>query len=417
MMKNFLVLLLLLSGFSSAQAEPLTLTFDDLPKWVANENRSVLAGQSFVEGAQSQTGHLNRSFLPRIRADGGGELEKTGTFDANVQPYGEIETRVNVFRGGKDRLEEKVLGLEVDLSKARKDKIYLQELAHARLLYAEGLYYQQLLRALPRVTGQTRAQLGRVQKQISAGLAPESDRLGFEIFLNRLKADKLLQEEDHEHALSEVKAILGIPFDTSIKLVLRNESALLKGLLNAPLNVEEHQDIILLKKKAEITAFKQRKESKWWTPAIDVYGGYALYTFRQLQEQPLNERTSAFTGVNLSFQIFDGLEARTRKRALQHQGKGYALQAEQKRRELETLFEKLKHELKNRRELMAIISKNVGLGKNYLTMTSDEYRRGVKTGPELLDALKKYWEDMRHLAEVQREYLQIKAKLMALLGR
>lgn len=401
----------------SSHAESLLLTFDDLPRWVASGNGNVLAGQAFVQGAQSQTGHLHRSFLPKIYASGGGELEKTGTFNTTVEPYGDIETRINVFRGGRDRLEEQILETEVDLVEVRKDKTYLRELARARLLYADGLYYQEMIRALPHIATQTRSQLAMVQKQISAGLAPESDRLGFEIFLNRINADALLQQEDYEHAVREIQAILGVSSDVQVQLTLGPEQNSEQELLKASLNVEDNQDILILKKQSEISLLKQQEENKWWTPAIDVYGGYALYTFRQFQEVSINERKAAFGGVKLSFPIFDGLEARTRKRLLQHQERGYALEQDQKRRELEALLEKLKHELKNRSKLMTLVSRNIHLGGNYLRMASDEYRRGVKTGPELLEGLKRYWEDRRHLAEIQREYLQIKAELMPLLGR
>lgn len=408
---------LFLIALPSAHAETVAIRFDDLPEWVANQNKNVLAGQSFVAGAQSQTGHLKRSFLPKIRAEGGGEVGKTGTFDTTVEPFGEIETRLNLSRGGKDSLEEKVLGAKVGLSDANKTKTYLRELSRARLLFAEALYYQEVLKSLPQVSSLTREQLGMVQQQISAGLTTDSDRLGFEIFLNQLKAEQLLQKEDYESAVSEMKAIMGVPLETEIKLTHGFEGSPTEDLLSLPLNLEDHQDILLLKKQAEVADLQKKQVDRWWTPAVDVYGGYALYTFRQIQFPTIDERKAAFGGVNVSFQIFDGLNARTQGRFLQHQAKGYALEAEQKRRELEALFEKLKHELANRRKLMRLISQNINLGSKYLSMASDEYRRGVKTGPQLLEALQNYWEEKRRLSDIRREYLRIQAELMSLLGK
>lgn len=411
------VILLFLIALPSAHAETVAIRFEDLPEWVETQNKNVLAGESFVAGAQSQTGHLKRSFLPKIRAEGGGEVGKTGTFDTTVEPYGEIETRLNLSRGGKDSLEEKILSAKAGLSDTNKTKTYLRELARARLLFADILYYQEVLKGLPQVSSLTREQLGMVQKQISAGLTTESDRLGFEIFLNQLKADQLLQKEDYEHAVSEMKAVMGIPPETEIELIHGFEGSSAEDLLTLPLNLEEHQDILLLKKQAEVAELQKKQTDRWWTPAVDVYGGYALYTFRQIQFPTIDERKAAFGGVNVGFQIFDGLNARTQAKAFQHQAKGYALEAEQKRRELETLFEKLKHELTNRRKLILIISQNINLGSKYLSMASDEYSRGVKSGPQLLEALQNYWEEKRRLSEIRREYLRIKAELMSLLGR
>ncbi len=420
MQKNFMklwVIFLFLISLPSAHAETIAIRFDDLPKWVATQNKNVLAGQSLIAGAESQTGYLKRSFLPKIRAEGGGEIEKTGTFNTHVEPYGEIETRVNLSRGGKDSLEEKVSKAKVGLSEANQSKTYQRELSRARLLFADILYYQEVLQSFPQVSSLTRDQLGMVQKQISAGLTTESDRLGFEIFLGQLKADQLLQQEDHEHAVNEMKGVMGIPAETEIKLSHQIEGSSTEDLLALPLNLEDHQDILLLKKQTEVAELQKKQTERWWTPAVDVYGGYALYSFRQIQFSTIDERKAAFGGVNVGFPIFDGLSARTQGKAYQHQAKAYALESEQKRRELETLFEKLQHELTNRRKLMAIISQNINLGSRYLSMASEEYRRGVKTGPQLLEALQKYWEEKRRLAEIQREYLRIQAELMSLLGK
>ncbi len=411
-----LPLLVFLVALPSARAEPVAIRFEDLPRLVAAQNQNVMAGESFAAGARSQTGHYQRSYLPTVRAEGGGEIGKTGTFDTVIEPYGEIETRVNLFRGGKDRLEENILGAKARLSETNKSKTYFRELSRARLLFADALYCQEILKDLPKIAALTRSQLDMVQKQVAAGLTTESDRLGFEMFLNALKSEQLLQSEDYEHALSEMKAVLAMPAETEIKMATEVQKGSEDELLILSPNLENHQDVLILKKQAEIAGLQKKKADRWWTPAVDVYGGYALYTFRQIQFESIDERKAAFGGTNLTFQIFDGLHARTQGRALQHQAKGYALEAEQRRRELEALFEKLKHELVNRRKLMALISKNIQLGDKYLTMSSEEYRRGVKSGPQLLEALQKYWEEKRRLAEIRGEYLRIRSELMSLLG-
>ncbi|HKY64014.1 MAG TPA: TolC family protein [bacterium] len=416
-MMRILAFILLFLAFPSARAETVAIEFDDLPELIATRNKNVLAGDAYVAGAQVQTGHFKRSFLPKIRAEGGGEIGKTGTFDTQVDPYVEIETRVNVFRGGKDRLEEEIAKSKVDFSESKKEQTFLRELSRARLLFADVLYYQDLLKGLPRVSALTRQQLGMVNKQISAGLTTESDRLGFEIFLNQLKQDQLLQTEDYEHALAEMKAIMGIPEEMEVRLSDGFKQLSENDVLEMPLNLDGNQDILILKKQIEVSEVQKKQAERWWTPAVDVYGGYALYTFRQIQFPTIDERKSAFGGVNVAIPIFDGFSSRVQGKALQHQARGYALEEQQKRRELEVLFEKLKHELKNRLKLMALISQKLSLGDKYLGMASEEYRRGVKTGPQLLEALAQYWDEKRRLADARREYLRIKAELMTLLGK
>jgi hypothetical protein len=98
----------------------------------------------------------------------------------------------------------------------------------------------------------------------------------------------LLQKEDYEHVVSEMKAVVGIPPDTEIEMVHGFDELSADELLTLPMNLEDHQDILLLKKQAEIAELQKKQSNRWWTPAVDVYEGYALYTFRQRNKNGAN---------------------------------------------------------------------------------------------------------------------------------
>lgn len=422
-MKRLFLLAFFFGSLSAVHAETKTLRFEDLPHLVSAQNKNVLAGQSYVAGAKSQTGHWERSFLPKIRAEGGGEIFQTGNLGRRTEPRGSVEGRLNLFRSGKDRLEEKIRDTRAGFTEANFRQTYFRELSRARLLYADILYYDELLKSARQALSLTGEHLGLIQRQIKAGLTTDADRIEFEMLQNRLSQDELLFEEDYEHATEELKAVLGLSSGTSLKLDgslgdFQEQDVLEMGHhFNARVNARAHHDVLALKKKAEIANLQKKQADRWWGPSLEAYGSYSLYPFREREYPALKNRDEAVGGLVLSFDLFDGLHAKTQGKAFDHQARGHALEAEQKSRELEVLFEKLKHELKNRRRLIQLMTQNTNQGGQYLKMSLEEYGRGVKTGPQLREASERLLSEKHRLASTRREYRQIKAEFLALLGK
>jgi len=91
--------------FRASATESVNLKFEDLPKLIKDRNLSVKGAGANVQAAQAQTGHLFRSYLPEVEAEVGGESFQRGPFGTMAQPFAKIEANINLFRGGKDRLE------------------------------------------------------------------------------------------------------------------------------------------------------------------------------------------------------------------------------------------------------------------------------------------------------------------------
>src|SRR5687767_2995642 len=126
----------LLSGFLSiaasfARAEVIELKFEDLPQLLQERNQAVQGSQLSVQASQQRTGHLLRSFLPTLSLDAGGEHFQTGSYPAKTEPYAFLETRINLFRGGRDRIEENVRMSQVIFAEAQAKKTLIEELTDA----------------------------------------------------------------------------------------------------------------------------------------------------------------------------------------------------------------------------------------------------------------------------------------------
>lgn len=408
----FFSLCLCLVQGSSASAEPLSVGFDDLPRLVSSGNQGVLAGQAFADGAKAETGHLMRSFLPRVIAWGGGERFESGNIGTRTDPVAGVEGKLNLFRGGKDSLEEKIRRGQADIAKTELKRRGLEALNRARELYADALYYREGLSTLTDALSRTSGFSGAVRKKVEAGLVAESDPLELEIFRDRIKQQRALLEEDYEHSVNDLKVVLGLPLKTNLRLVTSKIKT-----SDWTLDPETHPEVLTLKEKTSIAHLKKKQASRWWAPSLDVYGGYSLEPYREREYADLNNRDDIVGGVRVSMDLFDGLDGASRSRSYGHQERGYALETEQRRRELEAHHERLVHELKTRNKLIGLLNQNIVRGRRYLDMSIDEYGRGIRSSSELFTALREHVEERQRLAETNRDYVRIKSELMMISGR
>lgn len=406
------LLLMILSSVVAAPAQAATVRFDELPGLVAAQNGTVAAGRAYVEEADARTGHWRRSLLPIVRASGGGEVFQTGTSARMTQPVGEIEGRLNLFRGGKDRLEDDALRAAHTVARANARQTTAHETARARMLYADARYYDELRGEIARLLDWTRTHAGLVRRQIEAGLATDTDRFDCELFRNHLRQEALLAQEDFEHAIAELKVVLGMPTESPVTLAPIGRVP--DVLMADGWTPTAHPDVVRLAQQADIARVQQRQAERWWMPSLDVYGGYALHPFREREYAAARDRNEAVGGVQLSMDLFDGRAGTAKRRGFAQKARGLQLEAAQKSQELIVLGEKLHHELQSRRQLIRLLEEQRGLHRTISQRSADEYQRGVKSGVQLLDAARQRFDTGKRLADTRREAIHLFAALSAL---
>lgn len=398
----------------TARAETVTVGFDELAGLVTARNKNVLAGMAFAQGARAKTGHLTRSFLPHIQAQGGSETFKTGNVSSRTEPVGLVEGKINLFRSGQDVLEEKIRDGQKALSQTHLTQRQRGEITRARTLFADALFYREGISGIGNVLGKLGHFSGLVRERIDAGLITEADRLELDFLKSRLRQERALLEEDYEHALNELKVTLGLPLSTKLRL----HSPMKKSTAwnPPPVNVQSHHEVVALKEKTTMARLQKKQAARWWAPSLETYGSYGLHAFREREYPDRADRDEAVAGVRLTLNLFDGLQGSSQSRSHDYQAQGYALEAQQRSQELEAQHERLQHELKTRTRLLGQLQANVSRGKRYLEMTLEEYQRGIRTSSELFTALREYLEEQKSLAQTRRDYFHIKSHLMALAG-
>ncbi|MEW6057106.1 MAG: TolC family protein [Bdellovibrionota bacterium] len=398
-------------------AKTVNLTYDDLAKLVQENNKTVTGTKRFTEAAETRTGHLVRSYLPTLRAEAGGEAFQTGAYKQQTEPYGGAEARINLFRGGRDALEEDARQAQVQASNANEKRTYLSELNQARDVYWSLVFTKEMINILNDAVEQNEKALSMANRRIQRGLGTETDRLEFEIYRSQLKEE--IESLEHETKLIEIRlaAIVGLDTDTRFKTPVKIEHEHDDPLIQEAYSPASHPEVVSLKASSESFYAQKSASNRWWAPSVDIYAGYYLYTLRDRDYLARRLRDDTVAGVRFTFELFDGLRSASDASAFSLQAQGYEEQADQRIKNADAHVQVAKEDLKHDHELIHNAEERIVQGKKYLARTLDEYNRGVKNSIDVLGAAQKYQSFLRQYAERRRDYKITKDGLLALMGK
>lgn len=408
---------LIFFGKMALASSTISISADDLSRLVRSKNQNVSGSEAMTEAARARTGHLVRSYLPTLKAEVGGKSFKTGPHSTMNQPYGEAEVRVNLFRGGKDRLEEKIRQSQTSVAQAEEKKTFEAEITEARKLYWNMVFRREMTTTLKGVLDQNEKYLELANRRISRGLSTETDRLDFEIHRSQLNEE--IESLNHELMLLQIQltAVLGLDSGTQLKTGMKIDHLHDDVLLSSKFDAAKYPEVEALRENFEATAIKKTQTNRWWVPSLDIYGGYYLHTFREREYFFQDLRDDTVLGLKLTFDLFDGLQSKTAANALAYQASGYELQARQRERSVQAQVEVSKEDMKYDHVLIHQSEERIEQGAKYLSRTLDEYGRGVKNSIDVLSAVQRQGNFLRQYAERRRNYQITKSRLLALLGQ
>lgn len=404
--------LIILAALTSAAQAAVIINPDDLPRLIRENNRTSRAAELSVSAAENRTGFLLRSFLPKISASAGYENFKSDNLAKDSRPFGEIEAKVNVFRFGRDSLEERSRRALLEVEKAQKQLTDSQILSVARKLYWKLVAEREIVTVLKEGIKANEARLRAATTRAERGITTTTDKLEFQLSGNELKEE--MESVEHESLITAIRlrAILGIAEN---------------DVIQTPLEVaHDHDDNLLTPQDRENSpAIKRQSASaitatslasiaeRAWTPSFDVYAG--VYNE---QERALSKNHDEYAiGIRLSMNFWDGGQslaeaAAQRKQADAHQAL-LAQEKENTRAEIRASQEEMKHA----HELIHGVEERIQLGAIYLARTLSEYDRGVKNSPDALGALHKLLGYRKRLIEIKLDYQIAKANLLQHLGK
>ncbi len=416
---SYFILLVVLSfmAIQETKADVVELKFEDLPKLLQERNQAVQGVQLSVQASQKRTGHLVRSYLPTLSLEAGGEHFQTGSYSAETAPYAFLETRLNLFRGGKDALEENIRQSQVGLTQAQAQRALTEELTDARKTYWTLIFQRELVQILKEALQENEKNLASAKKRIQRGLATDTDQVDFEI--NRDVLQEEISSLEHENELTQIK--LRSFFSWADEKLIWTPSLIPhdhdEALLHMQIPQDSHPEVAQFKANSEISLNQGDQAHRWWLPSVDVYAGYYLYTLRDRDYVDMSRRDDLVAGIRFSLSLFDGFQSKTLASSLSLQAEGLDSQARQKEKVIQAKLKIAKEEIKHHHELTHIAEDRIQKGGKYLSQTLSEYGRGVKNSPDVLGALQRQISFKRRYAEIKRDYQLFKTDLLGLLNR
>lgn len=393
-----------------------TIAFEDLPRLVREKNENVQAAQSMLKAEQKRKGYLIRSFLPQISADYGGEEYKAGSNTLKRQSFWKVEGQINVYRGGRDGIENSIREKNADIAQTSLSSEYQQELKVARQLYWRLIAVTKLLSDKKEAIEKNDINLKAAQKRSGAGVATSADTLQFELKKTMLTQE--LKQLQLEQDLLKNKLSVSVGYDEHKSLQVKSEFAHPEENLGlAALKPGQSLDVKILNQRESAMDLRRKQSSRWWQPRLDIYSSYGLPSLSDEYTRALTKENEWAAGVRISLNLGESYEMQNEASARAHETYALKKRSMQKERENVAMDHELRHDLTLLHELLHDADKDVVKAERFLKLTEEEYRRGVKNGPDLLTAFQQLYDFRQRRIDLYRNYYETYAELLALLAK
>lgn len=387
------------------------IAFSDLPKLVREKNEKVQAAETAASAAKLKTGFLTRSFLPGLALKTGSESAQFGSGTSQQREFWGVEAQLNLYRGGRDKIEEKIRESKSNAMKAESSREFQTELREARKAYWQLIAIKKTLLELDDALKNNNENIKSARRRSGAGVSTTADAVQFELENTLLSQQlkKLTLEKD----LLQNKLSVAIALDNHEDLVLDAD------FTHPPESIASEESILSANSpEIEVLKFEENSHSlrkdqagRWWVPSVDLYSTYRRPSFLESDTRALARENEWISGVQVSFSLGQGLEDRVTANAQELEAKAVSLRLSHSLRESKAVKHELVHDLKLLHELIHDADKDIEKASAFLKLTKAEYNRGVKNGPDLLEAFAKFYEFRNRQTELHRIYYETQAEI------
>jgi outer membrane protein len=176
----------------------------------------------------------------------------------------------------------------------------------------------------------------------------------------------------------------------------------------------QNVEVQALKAVESMGLLRKSQASRWWVPKLDLYSSYGIPSLSDEFARAVRHETEWTLGVALTLDLGDAVDDRIESKARSYEAMAAEKRAAHRAREITAADHEIRHDLKLLHELLHDADKDITKAEMFLRLTESEYSRGVKNGPDLLDALEKYYEFRDRRVTLYREYYEAQAELVAL---
>ena len=180
------------------------------------------------------------------------------------------------------------------------------------------------------------------------------------------------------------------------------------------LALEKSLEVSLLRENEAVERLRARQAGRWYLPKLDLYAKYGLPSLGDDYTRALRKETEFFAGVSLSINLGQAFQDRAVQNSQAYEAQGLFYKANQRAKSVQAKSHELQHDLRLLHELIHDADRDAQRAQDFLRLTKNEYARGVKNGPDLLEAFSKLYEFRRRTTELHLEYQLAKAEFESL---
>ncbi len=385
-MKLWVSIIFALFSLQVAATELLVLKYEDLPKLVAKNSKDVRAAELLTQASRSRQGFKERARYPKIDLESGlrGIRELDGSGDS--APFFKVEGSFNLYRGGRDALRDTLQEKETAIRSEETQLVLRDQLSAARELYVKLASVRDLKKAWTNAIKIAEQQKKSSRTKVNAGLTTATDLLEFELHESALKRDKRnLDKEEHELS-SRLRIILGFKEDVELSLSRTYLHPPEPKGNSSDFSPASHPAVRKLSLQADHAETIGRSGSSRWLPEVNLFASYEEYLKAETERPGAIPKRDIAAGIRVSIPLGDNLGVHTEALAKGIEAQAYQLQKQHSEQQIMMRYEEYLHDMKVLHDLIHDAEVQVQKAKKYLNLASVEYERGLKNGPDVLEA-------------------------------
>jgi outer membrane protein TolC len=405
------MLFLLAGGLASAVFSPVSYahhpnegdwTLPSLLEDAFKNNLEIKEAEQQQEVSSALRKQAVSAYLPHLSLDGGAQSNR---FDSEQSSgvFGHVSANINLYRGGRDKINQEVLSAEESFQKFRYQKTRARIQREVSKKYYELLYLSEGIALKEEALETNKNSMALAQKKKAAGFTSQADVLEFELRESNLKSDLNLLRQEEATKTKELARLIGYLGDKALRvkghlerthLDRREESLLTQAL-------EEREDLKEAQKALAVSELEYKGLFADYLPRIDLKAKYG----KLATEERVSENLNNFSvGLQVSIPIFSGLDTLYGRDAKAKDRARNDYRAERIKQEVKVQLETALSRLKSIDERLDLEEKNIARSRQYYDLTLSEYRKGVKNSPDVAGAAERLYDAKLRNLGYRRDY-------------
>lgn len=432
-MKTIKITLLALISTFIAHAQE-TLTLKDALKYALEHKAEAKQATLDIENSQYQIEEVRANALPRIDIEANilnnvkiQEMPLTMGGQTQMIPFN-LKWNSNVSATASQVLFNQAVFMGLKAARSAKEFYIINKtLTDEQIIEKVASTYYQVY--------QTKAMLNTIETTIESttkikdiienlhknGLATQIDLDRTKVSLSNIKAtrQKIINAIDlQENAL---KFFMGMDVNTPIIMPETTFTIDEKGIL-AENRIESRTEIHLLEKQKDLLEYKRKSIVADYYPSLAAFGNFAYqgmgdkFPWGGSPADKVYWTNNSAVGLQLKIPVFSGFATRSKVRQVEIEQKKVDVQINDTKQALSLDFSNAQKSLENAIITIDIQKDNVSLAKSILSNIQNNYKNGLATLTDLLNAENAYTEAENNYTTSMLDYKLAEIQLVKAQG-